>query len=134
MPLWFLFLFVAFAGLATVIGIKFTQDQLTYSTNLAAIQGTRISRRGTWTLENKTVLIRSLSGDHRNAKFEIDVDHSPNQIEFWLEISHDNCHGIYSVEGDRLTLCLSNSGDPIPTSFNTKDDNQCLLIVFQRER
>lgn len=42
--------------------------------------------------------------------------------------------GIYNLEGDMLTICVSIAGKERPTTFATKENSGLLLSVFKREK
>ncbi len=42
--------------------------------------------------------------------------------------------GVYRIEGDTLTVCLSSPDDERPKTFTTKPDDGRTLIVYKREK
>jgi RNA polymerase sigma factor (sigma-70 family) len=62
----------------------------------------------------------------------LDPTTAPRGIE--LRCLGTKRHGIYRLEGDRLTLCLDQNGDGQPRRFSTNKKDGFILIAFKREK
>lgn len=113
--------------------------------------------QGAWVLvstesDGKTVASESLKGRDVRMVFEDDrviakmgeksvslgtFKLDPTRTPRWYDrISTDGTprHGIYRLEGDRLTICLAGLGKDRPTDFGTKQGDGLSLLVYQREK
>ncbi|MBY0455808.1 MAG: protein kinase, partial [Gemmataceae bacterium] len=66
--------------------------------------------------------------------FTLDPSRTPKEIDVNEVDGKGRLLGIYRLEGDRLTLCLGDTGGPRPTMFETQPDLQSkrLNVVFRR--
>ena len=67
--------------------------------------------------------------------FNIDVEMDPHAIDIEFvsgpEAGNSN-HGIFALDGDRLTICLDMSGKSRPPAFTTAPGSHCALEVLRR--
>jgi uncharacterized protein (TIGR03067 family) len=78
---------------------------------------------------------------HRDGKkeedemsFTLEADKQPATIDLKsTRIKEMTIRGIYRIDGDTLTLCLSPQGGR-PTKFESKQNTDVVLIVLKRER
>jgi uncharacterized protein (TIGR03067 family) len=62
-------------------------------------------------------------------KFTLDPGKNPKEIDLAPAGGKGKMLGIYSVEGDKLTLCI---GETRPTEFTAKDGSKRRLYVLKR--
>jgi uncharacterized protein (TIGR03067 family) len=69
--------------------------------------------------------------------FKINPKARPKSVDISVKHKVDGeaitAKGIYALEGNRLTLCLSNPGVARPTEFKTKGHKDWVLGVFKRK-
>jgi len=66
------------------------------------------------------------------ARFKLNPTTKPKQIDI-LE-GQTAALGIYSLEGDTLTICWTKGGKERPTALTTKDQPTWMMVVFKREK
>lgn len=87
------------------------------------IEGTRFSRPQT--APNGT----EIKGEQ--GKLSIDSSDSADSIDFVLW--EGTAHGLYRLDGDELTLCVTREGGTRPDSFQTKNGDSRVLQTFRRK-
>lgn len=87
------------------------------------IEGTRFSRLQT--APNGTEI------DGENGKLSIDSSKPNTMIDF--KLWEGTVHGLYKLDGDELTLCITRQGGPRPDSFETKAGDARVLQKFRRK-
>jgi uncharacterized protein (TIGR03067 family) len=73
--------------------------------------------------------------------FKIDPMTKPKSVDIKVQEgdSEYNYNGIYSLEGDKLTICIGLGKDPVgknserPTEFTTKENSNRMLGQFKRK-
>ena len=68
---------------------------------------------------------------HDRGTFSIFLSETPKKIMF-LQSDGRFVHGIYTLDGDALTICQSLPGGAAPTEF--KGERGSVLYVYQREK
>jgi uncharacterized protein (TIGR03067 family) len=71
-------------------------------------------------------------GESETGYYTFDSSRRPKEIETTTDGEPGIQKGIYSVVGRRLTLCLSRSGRVRPKRFNTRDNDDLLLLTLER--
>lgn len=72
------------------------------------------------------------SGSVEEGVYSLDPATSPRQIDATTDGRPGTEKGIYALEGDTLTLCLSTHGGARPTEFATRNGTDLILIVLKR--
>jgi RNA polymerase sigma-70 factor (ECF subfamily) len=71
------------------------------------------------------------SGDAWDATFQLDTTREPRTID--IDLVGEAYHGIYQLDGDRLTVCLSRLPGERPAAFAAKAGSRFpMLLVYQR--
>jgi RNA polymerase sigma factor (sigma-70 family) len=72
------------------------------------------------------------AGEGKDGTFKLDPAAKPKTID--LTIDGGTGLGIYSLDGDSLKLCVTESGtENRPTEFTTKEGSRTILFVFKRQ-
>jgi uncharacterized protein (TIGR03067 family) len=98
--------------------------------SIAYPDGTTNDKHVRWefTADGRRVIPRDgLRTEHRYAA---DPGVTPMAIEITLDGGAQ--HGVYKVDGDTLTIALSDKGDPRPTGFTTPPHDGATVSVFRR--
>ncbi|GIW88349.1 MAG: hypothetical protein KatS3mg108_2673 [Isosphaeraceae bacterium] len=69
-------------------------------------------------------------------RLELDPTTSPPTLKLIPEGGRNRgqtVHGIYRLDGDRLTLCTSDPGEPPPSAFSAPAGSRRTLVVLTRE-
>ena len=67
----------------------------------------------------------------RTTRFTAKPSADPMTIEMSFE-SGGGVHGVYKVDGDTLTMAVSDLANPRPVNFNTKPGDKVAVYVFSR--
>jgi uncharacterized protein (TIGR03067 family) len=92
----------------------------------------------TWTFERGKHLVKEVSGDKTMPlPYKLDSTKTPKTIDLALTIDLPFgqglvYHGIYKLEGDKLTMCYSRG--PRPTEFEVEKGSQRALYVLKRKK
>jgi uncharacterized protein (TIGR03067 family) len=70
-------------------------------------------------------------GKDRPAKVKIDATRKPSEID--LTHDSDTMKGIYKLEGDTFTICLSRPGVDRPKEFKSDAGSKTFLVVFKKK-
>ena len=76
------------------------------------------------------------AGEKKTGTFTIDPTKKPKTLDIVLDDGPDKGKTwslIYTLEGDRLQICGREAGKDRPTSFDTKDQKDVILMIFRRE-
>ena len=69
----------------------------------------------------------------RTTRYATDGQTSPAGLDLTHRDKKATWHGIYKIEGNTLTICLSlHAGEPRPTSFERSDDPPVSLQTYTR--
>src|SRR2546423_345443 len=80
------------------------------------------------TLKDDTVTVKRKNKDEK-ASYKIDPSQKPKAIDITPDGDPKSLHGIYTLEGDKLTICLSREpGQKRPTEFSAKEGSDQMLI------
>jgi len=75
-------------------------------------------------------------GEKRTGKYTLDPSKKPKTIDIVPDEGPDKGKSwslIYTLEGNTLRICGRNPGEDRPTSFDTKDQKQVILMVLRHE-
>jgi uncharacterized protein (TIGR03067 family) len=91
--------------------------------------------RGKMTLEFKgdKVVAHSPNRPEDPAEFVLDSSKSPKTITIKPPKGEKELHGIYKLDGDSLTICMT-EGSELPTKFESPKGSQIALLVLKREK
>jgi uncharacterized protein (TIGR03067 family) len=64
--------------------------------------------------------------------YTIDITKKPAAIDLGTDAKHLKVTGIFKIEGDTLTMCLSFNTDSRPTQFISTRESQTILIEMRR--
>jgi uncharacterized protein (TIGR03067 family) len=80
----------------------------------------------TWTRDGKSFAGTTITYDTTQTPRALDLvpDGGPNRDRRYL--------GIYRLEGDELTICVADPGEPRPTSFDAPAGSKRTLQTFKR--
>ena len=90
-------------------------------------------RGNTFAFNKLTATLREGRLDDINFAFKLDPDASPKAIDLVLPSKNVAFRGIYKLDGDDLTVCVSNGG-PRPTQFATKAGGDTETFTLKRDR
>jgi uncharacterized protein (TIGR03067 family) len=76
-------------------------------------------------------IVRPEGEKERPAEYTIDADKNPKNISIKPE-GKDGLIGIYKLDGDNLTICLS--PEARPTQFESTDKTKTMLLVLKRDK
>ncbi len=86
-----------------------------------------------WVIKDNTISY----GGEEIAKFTADASTSPRVIDLKYREPERAYEGIYAVEKDTLKVCINRKADGAknrPDKFTTKDQDDWLILVFEREK
>ena len=67
------------------------------------------------------------------AKIKVDSTKKPAEIDLTPD-KQETAKGIYKLEGDKLTICLSKPGTDRPKDFKSEAGSGTFLVVFKKEK
>jgi uncharacterized protein (TIGR03067 family) len=73
-------------------------------------------------------------GKSTQGAYRLDPTRSPKAVDFVDPETGEISRGIYQLEGDRLTLCVTKPGAKRPTEFKAPAGSECSLIVLERSK
>lgn len=65
------------------------------------------------------------------SRIKLNAAKSPRQIDF-VRNGRVETHGIYKLEGKRLTICIDHATQARPTKLESRPESECRLLVFER--
>jgi uncharacterized protein (TIGR03067 family) len=68
----------------------------------------------------------------RSLTFKLDPTSSPKRIDLARAGSNDTITGIYSLKGNKLTICYPEPGAERPKKLESKDGGKVFLMVLER--
>ena len=82
-------------------------------------------------IEDNAIVIHSSVDKKKHVRiFSIDAAVYPHTITI-TDSNKEETHGIYRFDEGRLVVCLSETGEKIPTEFSAKEGSKRILIVMQ---
>lgn len=144
--LWFFLLFVLFASLMCAIFVQHFNERKIYKTDFRLLQGNwdlvRLgsdgeileTNYGWWRISGNIVESRLFSTVTNNTHFMLTINpnRSLKEINLTNIDTQKSGHGIYTIDGGTLTVCLTDIDNPRPTDFQIKKGDKKTLLVFQR--
>ena len=91
--------------------------------------------RFVFTADGKWAMYREGRAEVPNRKYAVDLKAMPHAIDLGPDPDstiRSTDEGVFKVEGDRLTLCLSVGRHPRPKRFTVSDDDSVSLFVMKR--
>jgi uncharacterized protein (TIGR03067 family) len=134
------------AGCAVVLAVLVgpsARGEEKVSNDLKAMEGTWVSApdaplESRWVFDGET-LKSTVNGQDYVAKIKLDAKASPRAVDFTIsegpeDLTGKTVVGIYKIDGDKLTICLSAPGrDERPTEFKAVED-ETYLFELKREK
>ena len=65
---------------------------------------------------------------------KIDFSKSPKQIDFVGKDGKPTSHGIFKLEGKKLTFCFDSVRRERPKKFESKEGTKMQMLVFERAK
>jgi uncharacterized protein (TIGR03067 family) len=90
-------------------------------------------RGNTFSFNKVTATLRERQPEDIEFAFKLDPDANPKSIDLILPTKNVTFRGIYKLESDDLTICVSNGG-PRPTQFATKAGGDTETFTLKRDR
>jgi uncharacterized protein (TIGR03067 family) len=77
-------------------------------------------------------------GDKKESgTLKLDPTEKPKTIDFVIKEGDDKGktqHGIYTLDGDNLKICMAKPGKDRPKELSSKEDSGNILVVLKREK
>ncbi|MCI0703285.1 MAG: TIGR03067 domain-containing protein [Planctomycetia bacterium] len=89
------------------------------------------SQRGT-NFTEKEVMTFDGQRVGRTLNYTLDATANPKQIDLTLAKTDQKSQGIYTLDGDTLTLCYAEPGAARPTKLESKEGDRTFLLLFKR--
>ncbi|MFQ5733211.1 MAG: TIGR03067 domain-containing protein [Planctomycetaceae bacterium] len=92
--------------------------------------------KGNLVVAKKTfTIVFTRNGTERKLPIQIKLDSSksPKQIDFIDKDGKVNNHGIYKLDGKKLTICFDRVRRERPKKFESKKDTRVRLMVVERK-
>jgi len=87
------------------------------------------------TMKGDTYTVFRFSKAAGKGTFKLDATKNPKAIDFTPDGGKTPpLAGIYSLEGDKLTLCAALPGKPRPTKFASEENSGWTLSTWRREK
>lgn len=88
----------------------------------------------TFTAEGKSVLRIGGRDEPKDGTYKADPKKDPAEVDITDGPKGRPMRGIYKVEGDTLTLCLSGDDEDRPKAFDAPAGSRVILIILKRAK
>lgn len=68
----------------------------------------------------------------RSLTFTVDPSKDPKHIDLTLKEQDQKAAGVYTLDGDKLTICYGEPGTARPKKFESKSGDKTFLLVLER--
>lgn len=87
----------------------------------------------TFTAEGKFI-VKEGSRDQEVGEYKVDAKKNPVELDIIDSKKDRKMLAIFKIEGDTLTMCLSDDKDGRPTKFESPEGSKTMLITFKRAK
>lgn len=86
--------------------------------------------------KNTFTMIFTRNGAERKDPIDVKLNEkkSPKQLDFVTKDGTVGNHGIYKLEGNKLTICFARARDPRPTKFESTEGSKAFLMVLEKAK
>ncbi len=86
--------------------------------------------------KDKFTITAEINGEKRSmpTAVKIDFSKSPKQIDFIGKDGEPTSHGIFKLEGKKLTFCFDRAKRDRPKKFESKEGTRVSMLIFERAK